>query len=332
MSQKQQKEMLDSFRVSEFNVLVATSIGEEGLDIPKVDLVIFFEPIPSAIRHIQRKGRTGRQDKGRVVILVAENTRDVGYKWAAHHKEKQMYSNLKHLKKTLSYVLGSRKDAPLDTFVQEEKIKIFADYREKGSGVIKQLIDMGAAISLSTLEVADYILSNRVGVEFKTAEDFVSSIIDGRLMEQVKELKRSYERPIIVIEGIEDLYSIRNVHPNAIRGMIANIIVSYGIPIIQTKTQLETASLLYIIAKREQDEFHKDFMPHAEKRVTDTRWLQEYIISSLPGIGATLAKPLLSHFRTIKNIVNASIEELMKVEGIGKKKAEEIARILDEIY
>ena len=114
--------------------------------------------------------------------------------------------------------------------------------------------------------------------------------------------------------------------------MIANIIVSYGIPIIQTKTQLETASLLYIIAKREQDEFHKDFMPHAEKRVTDTRRLQEYIISSLPGIGATLAKPLLSHFRTIKNIVNASIEELMKVEGIGKKKAEEIARILDEIY
>ncbi len=74
MSQKQQREMLDKFREGSFNVLVATSVGEEGLDIPKVDIVIFFEPIPSAIRHIQRRGRTGRQEKGRVIILMAEGT------------------------------------------------------------------------------------------------------------------------------------------------------------------------------------------------------------------------------------------------------------------
>ena len=65
MSQKEQKQMLDDFRAGLFNVLVATSIGEEGLDIPRVDLVIFFEPIPSAIRSIQRRGRTGRQEKGK---------------------------------------------------------------------------------------------------------------------------------------------------------------------------------------------------------------------------------------------------------------------------
>jgi len=65
LSQKKQIEMLDQFRDGLFNILIATSVAEEGLDIPKVDLVVFYEPIPSAIRHIQRRGRTGRQEKGR---------------------------------------------------------------------------------------------------------------------------------------------------------------------------------------------------------------------------------------------------------------------------
>jgi len=333
LSQKKQKEMLERFRLGEFNVLVATSVGEEGLDIPRVDLVVFYEPIPSAIRHIQRRGRTGRQEKGRVLILMAEGTRDVGYKWSAHHKEKRMYSNLKSLKTRLSSLLGVKKDANLNKFITDgEKVKIFVDYREKGSGVIKQLVDLSADIALEKLNFADYVLSSRVGVEFKTVPDFVQSILDGRIMEQVRELKRNFERPIVIIEGMEDLYSVRNVHPNAIRGMIANIIVSYGIPIVYTKSQVETASLLYIIAKREQEELKKDFMPHGEKRVSDTKWLQEYIVSAFPGIGATLAKPLLAHFKSISKIVNATVKEIMEVEGIGKKKAEELRKIFDEEY
>ncbi|MBD3164450.1 DEAD/DEAH box helicase [Candidatus Woesearchaeota archaeon] len=330
LSQKNQKEMLDQFRASEFNVLVATSVGEEGLDIPRVDLVIFYEPVPSAIRHIQRKGRTGRQEKGRVIILMAEGTRDVGYKWSAHHKQKRMYSNLKGLKKRLSSLLGTKKDATLNKFIpDQEKVKIYADYREKGSGVIKQLVELDALLELEQLEFADYILSSRAGVEFKTVEDFVQSILDGRIMDQIRELKRNFERPIVIIEGINDIYSVRNIHPNAIRGMIANIIVSYGIPLVYTKSTVETASLLYIIAKREQEEFTRNFMPHSMKRVQDTKWLQEYIVSSFPGIGATLAKPLLRHFGSIKKIVNASVDELKEVELIGKKKAEKIRRVLD---
>ena len=72
MKQDEQTSVLDSFRNGEFNILVATSIAEEGLDIPEVDLVIFYEPIPSDIRFIQRKGRTGRKSAGSVVILGSE--------------------------------------------------------------------------------------------------------------------------------------------------------------------------------------------------------------------------------------------------------------------
>ena len=109
MSQKEQKKMLDDFRNGMFNVLVATSIGEEGLDIPKVDLVVFYEPIPSAIRSIQRRGRTGRQEKGRVIILMVKGTRDEAYRWVAHHKEKKMHKNLLELRKKLNLSLYEKK-------------------------------------------------------------------------------------------------------------------------------------------------------------------------------------------------------------------------------
>ena len=331
MSQKEQKQMLDDFRNGLFNVLVATSIGEEGLDIPKVDLVIFYEPIPSAIRSIQRRGRTGRQEKGRVIILLAKGTRDESYRWVAHHKEKKMHMNLVSLRKKLNLSLHERKDNSITKYA-EDKIKIFADYREKGSGVIKEMVEENIQVNLERLEYADYVLSSRCGVEIKTVSDFVDSIIDGRLLEQIKNMKNNFERPVIVIEGSEDIYSVRNVHHNSILGMMATIAVSYGIPIIQTKNFKETASLLQIIARREQAETSKDFNVHADRKPTTLKEQQEYFVSSLPGINLTLSKPLLKHFKTIKNIVNASAEELQKVEKIGPAKAKQIKEVVDSEY
>jgi ERCC4-related helicase len=91
MSQKVQKEVLEKFRTSsEFNVLVSSSIGEEGLHVPDVDLVVFYEAVPSEIRSIQRRGRTGRTMPGRVVVLLAENTVDEAYYYSALYKENKM--------------------------------------------------------------------------------------------------------------------------------------------------------------------------------------------------------------------------------------------------
>tara|TARA_Y100001970_G_scaffold77668_1_gene98700 strand:- start:13262 stop:14995 length:1734 start_codon:yes stop_codon:yes gene_type:complete len=90
LSPKRQVERLDSFRSGESNVLLATSIGEEGLDIPAADLVIFYEPVSSEIRTIQRRGRTGRRRLGEVVVLIAEDTRDEGSMAAAKRKEQGM--------------------------------------------------------------------------------------------------------------------------------------------------------------------------------------------------------------------------------------------------
>ena len=331
LSQKEQKKIIENFRDDEYNTLVATSIGEEGLDIPKVDLVIFYEPIPSAIRTIQRKGRTARQKKGRVIVLMAKHTRDEGYRWSAHHKEKRMYRNLKNIKQKIGFEL--KKNQPtLEKFIPEQdKVKIFADVRERGSNVIKELIDLGVQLYLEKLEVGDFLLSSRAGVEFKTVEDFVNSIIDKRLLTQVKQLKENFERPLVIVEGEQDIYSVRNVHANAIRGMFATIAVSYGIPILFTRNFKETAALLFIIAKREQQDI-KDFTLHGEKKPLTLREQQEYIISALPGVGALLARPLLKKFRTVKKVINAKKEQLEKVENIGPKKAATIKDVVDNEY
>ncbi|HXX54644.1 MAG TPA: helicase-related protein, partial [Methanoregula sp.] len=80
LSQKKQIAALARFREGEFRVLIATSVGEEGLDVPSTDLVIFYEAVPSEIRSIQRKGRTGRSGAGRVVVLVTKGTADEVYR------------------------------------------------------------------------------------------------------------------------------------------------------------------------------------------------------------------------------------------------------------
>ena len=97
LSQKEQVDLLDRFRHGEVNVLVATSVAEEGLDVPSTDLVIFYEPVPDVIRTIQRRGRTGRARAGRAVVLVAEGTRDATVNRGAGARERRMHAMLEQV-------------------------------------------------------------------------------------------------------------------------------------------------------------------------------------------------------------------------------------------
>ncbi|NQU98378.1 DEAD/DEAH box helicase family protein [Candidatus Woesearchaeota archaeon] len=332
LTQKEQKEIIEEFSEGKFNCLISTSVGEEGLDIPQVDLVVFYEPIPSAIRSIQRRGRTGRLKEGRVIVLMTKNTRDEAYRWSSHHKERKMHNNLRKLKEKFSKIefMETKNEEKLTSFIEELKIKIVVDQRERGSKIIKKLVEKGVTIDLQQLAVGDYLLSEEVAVEYKKKKDFVNSIIDGRLLQQIRELT-SYVKPLLIVEGEEDIYSQRNIHQNAIRGMLSTIAVSYRIPIIYTKNEHDTAELLYVIAKREQDPEKKVFQMHTAKPLS-LKEQQEYIVSSIPGIGGKLAKPLLKKFKSVKKIVNAKEYSLKKIALIGEKKAKKIRETLDLEY
>jgi Fanconi anemia group M protein len=101
LKQKEQIKLLEDFRNGIYNVLVSTSVGEEGLDIASTDMVVFYEPIPSEIRTIQRRGRTGRKDIGEVYVLVAKGTRDEIFEKTSEKKEQLMKENLKKVNEVL---------------------------------------------------------------------------------------------------------------------------------------------------------------------------------------------------------------------------------------
>jgi len=98
LNQKEQKIIIEEFSEGIINILVATCIAEEGLDIPEVNSVIFYEPIPSAIRAIQRAGRTARLMKGKLTILITKGTRDETFYYASRSREKRMHKAIDSIK------------------------------------------------------------------------------------------------------------------------------------------------------------------------------------------------------------------------------------------
>ncbi|MBI5332637.1 MAG: DEAD/DEAH box helicase family protein [Candidatus Aenigmarchaeota archaeon] len=98
MSQKEQIQILNEFKLGFYNILACTSIGEEGLDISETDTVIFYEPIPSEIRKIQRSGRTARSRAGKVLVMITKGTRDEAFYWSGYHKEQKMKKILYDMK------------------------------------------------------------------------------------------------------------------------------------------------------------------------------------------------------------------------------------------
>ncbi len=334
MTQKEQIKALQDFTEGRYTALCATSVAEEGIDIPKVDMVIFYEPIPSEIRSIQRRGRTGRNTAGNVIVLMAKGTRDEAYYWASVHKERKMSNIVKKMNDNFKGDIGQQSlikyNKPSDN-PKEQKIMVYADTREKNIQLLKVLKEK-TELKIKQLPVGDFILSERVGVERKTTEDFIQSIIDKRLLSQASDLSRNFEIPVMIIEGREDIYCIRDVHENAIRGALISLSLSFGVHIICSRNEQDTANILYLIAKREQAYGGKEVPLRGEKKPFSLEERQRYIIESLPNISAVLARRLLERFGTVTDVINASKTELIKVEGIGEKKAANIRNTIKSKY
>ncbi|MBR9707480.1 MAG: DEAD/DEAH box helicase, partial [Candidatus Diapherotrites archaeon] len=337
LTQKQQAEIINQFKDGEFNVLVATSVAEEGLDLPSVDLVVFYEAIPSEIRTIQRRGRTGRHNKGKYIVLLAKGTRDEAYYWSSKRKEQGMIKALKTLQND---GLPSNKQTSLLSFAGKKsvktedgkRVKIFVDMRERASGIVNELRERNVELVLKQLDLADFILSEDVAVERKEQNDFIQSLISGRLFDQIRRLSSTFEKPLLIVEGREDLYALRDISPNALRATLSSIALDYGIPILFSKDVGDTADFLVTIAKREQLDLQKEIKLRGDKRIMSLPETQQFLIEGLPGIGPSLTKTLLKHFGSVEGVFHAGVSDLKEVEGIGEKRAKEIRKVIEEVY
>lgn len=338
LTQKEQKEIIKAFKIGEYDVLLSTSVAEEGIDIPAVDLVILYEPVPSEVRMIQRRGRTGRKRSGRVKVLITNGTRDEGYYWASVNKERRMKHQLidpdvleELNSNAIERMENEKRVKVLDPTPKKEELPVvFADTREGNSKVIRHLSEMEIDVKVQAMAVGDYQVSDEVVIERKTAKDFVDSIVDKRLFKQARSLMEEFKRPLIILEG-DDLYN-GMINPNAIRGSIASIALDFGISIIPTRNAQDTAAMIKRIAIREQSGEKTPIQIRTDKKPVNLWEQQLFIIESLPNIGPVNAKNLLEHFGTVANIINASESQLQEVEGIGKKTAANIRKVVDSKY
>lgn len=205
-------------------------------------------------------------------------------------------------------------------------LKMIVDNRERNIGIISGLEERGIGLTFTQLPVGDYIISDRICIERKTVSDFENSIMDSRLFEQMNRLHQSFDKPVLLIEGDD---SEARFDKNVIIGTITRLYVDYNVQVIRTADSAETTYMLYRFTEHEQEEEKREPRLAGIKKAYDTYQWQILILSSIPGIGTTLAKKLITHFRTIKGVMSADVNELTTVEKIGKKKAERIYNIVN---
>jgi len=214
-----------------------------------------------------------------------------------------------------------------------DKISIIADKREKRTKTCAWLHSFDARIIEKQLDVADYIVSDRVGIERKTVQDFLQSVLDQRLFRQLEDLSASFAKPLLILEGDQKmLFLARNIHPNTIHGVLSSITLDYGIPIIWTHSPKVTAAQIYWMACREQGKEKRGLQTRVCKKTKNMVQQQQFLVAGLPNINSVLSKRLLKEFKTVKRVFSLDEEEIKKVAGIGEKKAKNISRLLNSEY
>ncbi|RLI65658.1 MAG: hypothetical protein DRO88_03960 [Promethearchaeia archaeon] len=393
MSQKEQLQILQDFKSGRYNTLIATSVAEEGLDISECDMVVFFDVIPSEIRSIQRRGRTGRNAAGKVFILKTKGTREESYFWAEKHREKEMKRVLRELQKDvnlrgksnnshltdrkgnssskssnlLKYMQEFSQNAPKNAdqarkqsqnqkkmqnniknleqqsakddnseitlenaapFPSEMNLDgnpyVMVDTRETASPITRILSEMNVKVDLQTLPTGDYIVSQRCGIERKSIQDFVDSVKDGRLFNELIRLRSQFNHPILLLEG--DIHRILTLTRASVLGILTTIILKFQIFLIQTRDSHNSAEFIKALAVKEQKTLKKPFSIRFKKVPEQIDKQLEHIIAGIPGINLARAQDLLREFRNLRAIFNASPQDLQKIHQIGPVLAEKIHR------
>ena len=322
-SQSKQIKTLEDLRSGVSNVLVATQVGEEGLDVADCNLVVFYDNVPSAVRFVQRRGRTGRVAPGKIVVFLTKGTKDEAYYWAGRRK---MKDNVKVIKK-----IGNRENGPLDKFVNTGKDSptLYVDSRETPL-LIENLTRLGCRVKVKLLDVGDIVASSEVVIERKTMKDFEKSIIDGRLFKQLIAMRSSYPRSVLLLQG--DKKDLASIGRASFFGALASILSDFHVSIFTSSNDEETAELIFHIARREQMDKKRDVRIREGKKVSTINDTQKYVVAGIPGVNAVLADRVLKKLNSLERVFSAGEVDLKSVEGVGETLAKRIRKISSHTY
>ena len=221
---------------------------------------------------------------------------------------------------------------------EELKPVLKIDFSEQRSGIINELTNLNKQIvcELCNLATGDYQIGDKIIVERKTLNDFLVSVKNGRIFQQAYRMAQTEMNGLIILEGDKSMVDSRGMSRRAIQGALIHLTVFIGIPVIRSQNIHETASLLIDILSQCQ----RQELPRKKNIISGIKGLRInkkqrqklFLIQNLPGIGIKRGITLLRNFSTFENILNATPEDLVKVEGIGYKLGSSIYSILHEPF
>ena len=207
---------------------------------------------------------------------------------------------------------------------------VLADHREAASPVPQALQQLPAIeLKFTRLPVGDYDVDRRCVFERKTVSDFATSIVDGRLFIQAQKLAQLSQPSAILLEGRTGDLSKIGMSRESLQGAMISLSLIYHLPVLRAVDPFETARLI-VYAGHQLRRHEWDLGCRYGKRPKRRRRLQLHILQGLPGIGPTRAELLLNNFGSVEAVMTASLERLEQIEGLGKKRAEAIRKILRE--
>ncbi len=211
--------------------------------------------------------------------------------------------------------------------------RVIVDERERASGVPDVLKTLGLQIDYRVLEVGDYVVSADCAVERKAGRDFAKSLYSGRLFDQARRLRQFYAHPVFIAEGDLQLLVGDSAKPRAYWGALTTLAFQFDMTVFFTANARQTADLVSTLARR-SGLTHAPKGPWVQKklRTSDVQKMQLSLVATMPAIGPKLAERVLLRFRTVRKAFSASVAELCMVKGLGRAKAEKIARLLDAEY
>lgn len=214
--------------------------------------------------------------------------------------------------------------APPLRFSDGENLRIVADDRELQGGVIAEL-QARADVHVQTerLGIGDFLVGSEVLVERKTIADFAQSIVDTRLFRQASVMIQGARRPVLILEGSSGAVAEARVSRDAFQGALITMSLFFGIPVLRARDAGETARLLVYIG-RQSEHVARGAWHRPGYRPKGKRARELFILQGLPGVGRERAGLLLDHFGSVQAVVNASVEDLTIVHGVGVDTARKI--------